>query len=443
MSAVLGAAAGRARPGRGSLCWSEVGFVLALLAAAAVTVDPFEWGLASHTLLKHLPLALALVFWLLTAAGRGLRAVPGVPAAAAGIVRTAWPLLALSALIACGSLYERWIGGVRDTFLNVGLYMLMVFVAADMVCRSEAPVALLRACLGVLLTAGAVMGALLVTNYGVRQVYHEQIFLVIPLAVLGFAAQRRSALHWAIGIFFLSMAWFSQKYTSYIVGALTVAYILGAVALPRLGPGPALRRVTVTYWTLLAALAATALAVAAMLAHRADLPTGNLGYRLHTYFQAWRRFTASPLWGTLFTAEAVRKFTPFSIGIAHNLLPTHSDVLDLLANGGILGVGLWALGLGRIARVAAREALAPRLLDQPEAPYAHALAMISIAGVTTYAFNPILLQPPKAFLLWACLGLLLGAALRRRARPRNGASAEESLRMKRARSRREPCLIPR
>ena len=65
----------------------------------------------------------------------------------------------------------------------------------------------------------------------------------------------------------------------------------------------------------------------------------------------------------------------------------------------------------RIARAAVRGPLAPRCLGEPAAPYAHALAMISIAGVATYSFNPILLQPPMAFLLWTCLGLLLGAAL--------------------------------
>ncbi|MDA8107279.1 MAG: hypothetical protein M0015_01450 [Betaproteobacteria bacterium] len=414
MSAVLGAAAARSRPG--ALRWSEYGFVLALLAAAAVTVDPFDWRLASHTLLKHLALALALGFALLTAVGRRLRAPLGAPSAGSGVLRVAWPLLVLAALIMGGSLYERGMFGVRDTFLDVGLYMLTLFVAADMVCRSDAPLALVRACFAVLLPAALVMGVLLVANFGVRQVYHEQIFLVIPLAVLCLAPARRSALCWLGGLFFLAMAWFSQKYTSYLVGALTAAYLLGVVALPRSAARPGLERLTAAYWTALLALAAAGLVVLAMLAHRADLPTGNPGYRLHTYAQAWERFTGSPLFGTLFAAEAVHKFTLYSIGIARNRLPTHSDVLDLLANGGVLGVSLWALGLARIARVSARELLAPRFLGRPEAPYGHALAMISIAGILTYAFNPILLQPPKAFLLWASLGLLLGLALAQRER---------------------------
>jgi O-antigen ligase len=124
------------------------------------------------------------------------------------------------------------------------------------------------------------------------------------------------------------------------------------------------------------------------------------------------RFIESPLWGTLFAAESVEKFSLYSIGIAGNVLPTHSDVMDLLAHGGILAVLLWAIGLGRIAWLAATTVLRARALDDPWAPYAHALAMMSLAGVITYAFNPILLKPSMAYLLWTNLGLLLGISLR-------------------------------
>lgn len=401
-----------ARGGSAALLWSEWGFIAAVAAAAAIAVDPLGWDLGADRLLKHLPLALALAFALLTAVGRRLRAPPGAEAGGAGVVRGAWPLALLAALIVAGSLYERLSGGVRDTFLNVGLYISMTFVAAMMVRDSAAPRALLRAVFGVLLAAGVVMGAFLVANYGVRQVYHEQIFLVIPLAVLCLAPPRRGVLNWLGGAFFVSMAWFSQKFTSYAVGALTAGYLLVALWLPRLAARPALQRATQVYWALLLAAGCGALLVALALGHSASLPSGNLEYRLHTYAQAWHSFVDSPVWGSMFAARAVRKFTLYSIGIAGNMLPTHSDVLDVLANGGLIGVALWTLGLAMIARAAARGPLSRRRLAQPEAPYAHALAMISLAAIVTYAFNPILLQPALAFLVWTCLGLLYGLARR-------------------------------
>ena len=69
------------------------------------------------------------------------------------------------------------------------------------------------------------------------------------------------------------------------------------------------------------------------------------------------------------------------------MLPTHSDALDLLANGGVLGFGLFALGLGMIFALAWRKLLRPAQIARPEARYGHALA-------------------------WSNLGMLLGLALR-------------------------------
>ena len=77
MSAPAATAGAAARRAPATLLWSELGFVAAVLLAAAIAVDPLGWDLAADRLLKHLPLALALVFALLTAVGRRPRAAPG------------------------------------------------------------------------------------------------------------------------------------------------------------------------------------------------------------------------------------------------------------------------------------------------------------------------------------------------------------------------------
>jgi len=281
-----------------------------------------------------------------------------------------------------------------------------------MVMRSGAPAALARAHLRILLVAAFVMAAYLIANYRVRQVYHEQIFLVIPMAVLFFSRAGPGVARWTGCLFFLAMAWLSAKYTSYLIGAATAAWLALAVAIPRVAAGGGLRRTMLVYWTcVLGGAVALAFMVLAMRG-TFDLPTGNVEYRSHTYLAAWNRFLDSPLWGTLFAVEAVEKFTLYTIGVSRNLLATHSDVLDLLANGGLLGVALWMYGLWRIARAAYASLLHPEFLDREWAPVAHTLAVISLAGVITYAFNPILLQPALAYLLWTSLGLLAGLALR-------------------------------
>ena len=77
----------------------------------------------------------------------------------------------------------------------------------------------------------------------------------------------------------------------------------------------------------------------------------------------------------------------------------------------LLAVALWLLALARIARVVLANLLRPQRQDDPRVPYAHALIVMSAAGVVTYVFNPILLQPAMAYLLWTNLGLLVGLAL--------------------------------
>jgi hypothetical protein len=64
--------------------------------------------------------------------------------------------------------------------------------------------------------------------------------------------------------------------------------------------------------------------------------------------------------------------------------------------------------------------LAGRARDELTAA-AHAFACMSICGVLVYAFNPVMLQPPKAMLLWTHAGFLLGIALYVQAQARTGA----------------------
>jgi hypothetical protein len=86
--------------------------------------------------------------------------------------------------------------------------------------------------------------------------------------------------------------------------------------------------------------------------------------------------------------------------------------MDLLANGGLLAMALWLVGYLRVIVFAYRRVLAPQFLHYPWAAQAHTFAVISLAAVATYAFNPILLQPELAFLVWTTLGFLVGLAAR-------------------------------
>ncbi|OGA65814.1 MAG: hypothetical protein A3G83_09995 [Betaproteobacteria bacterium RIFCSPLOWO2_12_FULL_68_20] len=407
----LAAQAPAFEPAHARLVWTEYAYLAALAVALLVVVDPLGAGLAADTVVKHLALLAAVPAVALTLLGRGAVHARAAARPIGAPLGVAWPLAALALFIVAGSLYARLGLDIRNTFLNVGLYVAMMFCAAAMVLQSDDPGALARAYLRLLLAGALVMSALLVASYGKRQVYHEQIFLVIPMAALAFVAARRALARWAGALFFLAMAWFSHKYTSYLIGVLALTYLGALVWLPRVLRAPGPGAVASAYWGVVAAIAAVGALAALALRGELELPSGNPEYRLQTYWAAWDRFADSPWWGTGFAVESVEKFTGFTIGIAGNVLPTHSDVLDIAAHGGLAAVLLWALGLWRVGALAHRALLRPAQLDHPWAAQAHTLALLSLAAVLTYAFNPILLQPSMAALVWTNLGMLLGLAL--------------------------------
>jgi len=393
------------------LAWSEHCYLVAVALAALVAVDPLGWKLNGDPLFKHLPIMLTLPALVLTVIGRRLSMPPGHKSGVGRILAVAWPFALLTMLIVGGSLYARLFNGVQTTFLSVGLYMSLVFVSATMLIFSEAPLQLIRAHCRILLVGAFVMSCLLMINLGVREVYHEQIFLLIPMGVFCVLAWRRQSAAWGGLVFFLAMALPSAKNTSYLVDLLVVVYLALLLWFPKFKAAPPITRMW-GYYLAFVAMLIMAAGVLFLLYYREHyLPSGNVEYRSHTYGLAWGQFLESPLWGTLFAAESVKKFTLYSIGIAGGRLPTHSDVMDLLAHGGSLGTGLWLLGLGMIGLFAYKNLLSPKFIAHPLAPYAHTMAALSLAGVLTYAFNPIMLQPGMAYLLWTNLGMLLGLAL--------------------------------
>ncbi|HKU72161.1 MAG TPA: O-antigen ligase family protein [Burkholderiales bacterium] len=406
------AATGRAFARASQLVWTDYWFLLATVVATIVTVDPLEMDLASDTVLKHLALAIATPAIILTLIGSGLRASWDEPERSTGPAALLWPLLGLAIMITVGGVYARFLLGIQNSFLTVGLYVFTAYFAAVMVCRSDNPVGLVRVHNRIILAGAFIMGLYLAAFYGSRQVYHEQIFLVIPMAALCFAARRGTFVRWGGGLFFLATAWLSQKYTAYLIGLLTAAWVAFFIIVPRAFPLRGLQRSTLVYWFWLMGGLAVLVFVFLGVNGIIELPTGNVSYRGFTYEQAWNKFLDSPLWGTLFSVEAVEKFDLYSIDDTNNMLATHSDFLDILANGGTIGFLLWAIGLWRVVRIAFSNLLQPAMLDRDWAPHAHALAVMSAAAVVTYVFNPILLQPSMAYLVWVNLGLLAGLALR-------------------------------
>lgn len=390
------------------LVMTDYGFLFALGLALVVAVDPLEMNLERIIYIKHLPMAFMLGSLILTVMGGQIfRWREKRPSSLPALT----PLLLLAVFIIAGGFYARLFLDIRNSFLVAGLYMLVAPMAAAILLRCPDPVKLqvLRTYFLMLAAAGAVVFTGLALNYGVRQVYHELEYLFPPLAVLCAFLIKRPWLRYAgIALSLLTAALF-KKNTGYIVGLLAASYLIAFYFWPHWSRQSSVLRYAKKHWLLVGCIAFSLLAAFLILNRDSYLPSGNPSYRLVTYEQAWLRFRASPVIGSAFTSAASEKFTAFDTGVSDNVLPSHSDVLDIFANGGVLGVALWLWALLKIAWMTFQEIRNNG--RHPLLPYAHALVCMSLAGILTYTFNPIFLQPAKALLLWTNLGLLVAIVL--------------------------------
>lgn len=388
---------------------------------AFLLVDPFDWELGRVPLtevlppfmtkgLKHVPLFLSVGAAFLNLVGYSLaHRRPAINLSA--MVTVAWPLLVLTIIILTGSLYTRWFIGEVNTYLAWGLYISLLFASAHIIMETRAPQALLKAYINILIISGVSMACCIVGTKGGFQKYHTEIFLVIPLAIFFTTGRYQNTWHW-IGFFlFLLIAFPAKKNTAYLVALLTIFYTALLIWLPKSRGKPIAVKSSIVYLIVMG-LFTLGCVVAFLVINRDQyLPVKTVNFRLLVYGQAWERFLDSPLWGTFFSGTSSR-----APGMATNLarleLPTHSDILDLLAAGGILATMLWIYGLFRIARIAYTKLLSIGSTDFKWSRYGHLLALFSMSGILTCAVNPVFSHSTTAYFFWANLGLLLGLALR-------------------------------
>jgi O-antigen ligase len=202
----------------------------------------------------------------------------------------------------------------------------------------------------------------------------------------------------------LAAAVLNQKLTGYIIAAMALLHIVVVAGWRRLLPK--------WRWPYVMGAAVFTLAVAAVLTllyfeFRQYLPRGNVDVRMKQYEAAMRQFFESPIWGGAYTAgsgEAYRE----SFRVLN--IPTHSDVLDILKHGGLIGFALFAWGYFKIFALVNRAVTATKgdaLLNA----YFVAVRFFQITALVNFSLNPLLLKGPFLIVIWGNLGLAVGMAL--------------------------------
>lgn len=418
------------RPGRSylqerhdGLVMTDVFLVGALFMAAVWVLDPAQLGLDRLTGIKHLPLLALLCTLVLAATGRALfPRAPAQEAAALPLLSARlWPFMLFGAAVIVASLYGRFAEGVENSFLNMGLFMAVAPVVAWLALTTSDPARLARWFFTVLICAAAVDGLLQWAHFGGGTYFHGTEFAVIPLAAYCWFAWKGAWLPRLAGaLFFISLGPVEHKNTGYLLALGMAAYCgYWSVRARYRAARDGMARERQIGWAVFMGGGLLTLGLAIYALRSLLLPDGNPQYRLHTYEKAFDKFLSSPVIGNAFSGPATERFDLFEVGgSSSNILPTHSDPLDILANGGVVYALLFLYGVWRVLRLllGTLERAGDDARLRPLTAPLHGCVAIFLSGIVVYCFNPVLTQPNGALVYWAATGLGVGLALRLRER---------------------------
>lgn len=374
-------------------------------------LDPFRVALDSIPVIKRIPSVLVALNFLFIVVARLLNRDRNTYVSATTVVlQTRW-LCLFALFVIGGSVYARFVAHIEETFLTFGTYVLIAPLMYWYVINSAAPMALLRAIAYIFLAWGLVAAAVQFMEFRKLEAFHAREHLVLPILATFFYSLPKRWGPWMGALLVGATGVAAAKNTAYMVALLSLAYMFGLLIWFRLGRQ---KDTFVRFMTVVGMVCAVLFVMAAMGAvywkFKDALPTGNPEYRLHTYQQAWAKFVSSPLWGVGFTQAAVSLFDQFEVAAVTQNLPTHSDPLDMMANGGLIGLGLWLAGVVPVFWIGLfRVSVRGRELAWRDALVAHVFWVMGVAGVLVCIFNPIYNLPNLAMATWMQFGCLLAS----------------------------------
>lgn len=387
----------------GGLRFTECLLLGVLLLAYLLSLSMPLFGIPFHrTFLNHAALVLLGPVLALHLAGLLLnrQMQPAQP-----VLGVCWPLILLAGWALVGSAVAKWEFDRIDSYISFGTYlMLLPFYAAAVPQRAERlqawAVALLF--IWVLSSTAALIGESV--RFNIAATLHEIEYLVAAGFFAMYYAVRNKGLKVLALVMMVAASVINQKLTGYIILAMALLHILTAAGWRRLLPS--WRGLYGSGAVVFTVVVSTALALL-YFEFREFLPSGNPEVRLAQYDAALRQFYQSPIWGSGFIDGSGEVYR----GAFQALyIPTHSDVLDILKHGGLIGLALFAFGYWKIFLLVHRAVKAT--LDQPLLnAYFVSVRFFQVTALVTFSLNPLLLKGPFLIVIWCNLGLAVGMAL--------------------------------
>jgi hypothetical protein len=389
------------RPETG-LRFSEALLIFVVSVATLITSSNPIFGVPlHHSFLNHFALLILAPVFVLHFFGQILnRSLPPV----SPIFLACWPILALAVYALTGSAIAKWDYGIDDTYLALGIYLMLLPLYA--ICM---PVQVERVrpwAIGLLLIWVVCSLATLVgeSARALEGSLHEIEYLVATGFFALFYVSRSFFVKLFAAVCMVAAFVLNAKLTGYIILSMALLHFLVTWGWRRL---PANFRGLYGGASLFFVVTVGAVLTMLYFEFRAYLPSGNPEVRMAQYQTAWLQFLDSPVWGNAFL-KGSGEILNASFGRFY--IPTHSDLLDILKHGGTIGFVLFMWGYWKVfslVHAAVKVTKDSHVINA----YFTSLRFFIVTAMVTFAINPLLLKGPFAHVIWANLGFGVGLAL--------------------------------
>lgn len=386
-------------------------FLVSLFILMFWALDPFRVGLDNIGFIKRIPSVFIVMNLAFIVVSRLMFVKRSEYVSVQTVVKDCKWLILFAMMVIAGSAYARFVSKIEETFLTMGTYTMFAPVIYWYVSNSAAPRRLLRAIAYMMVFWSLVATGLQFGFFRRLEAFHAREHLVLPILGVFFYC-----LPWRYGklmamLLLPAVAVAASKNTAFLLALVSLGYLLGLSLWERIAHQ---RDAVVRFTTVFGVIVMSAVVLGGVAGLRYkfkdELPTGNPEYRMVTYRMAWGRFVSSPVWGVGFSQAAVKEFDQFTVATGTQNLPTHSDPLDMLANGGLLGFGFWFAGVMPVLwRAFRRVSLRAKELVWQDRLVHHGFLMMSACGMLVCIFNPIFNLPSLAMATWMQFGCLLAS----------------------------------
>lgn len=376
--------------------FNRVGTILILLSLCVSVfylLDPMDnsWGFEDNQYLKYSPVILSLA------------ALPFFFSSKIRKLKLDFILVTIFlSIVLFGSVFSLLVYGnsLEDSFLGRFICALVFFPSYFMCKAKENEILFFNWGRYIIVFGGFTVSILLLAWFvGFKivdrpHIYHEEIFIVVSaIGALLFRLKNPFVL---LGcVFLISATVFSHKLTGYLCGVSAVALLVRYLYWRIQSTGMWAKVFFHLSLPSFLVVCATAFAFAAFFFSE-QLPTGSPGVRMFTYQQRLIMFVENPVWGTWFVGSPM-------MDVRWMRIPSHSDILDILAFGGFTGFFLFLFPLTRVSVFFGSRMRS--VFDRQDG-----LAVLALSGSVAFfiemLFNPVWGQPKLATVFWCFVGCL-------------------------------------